>query len=222
MSITEAPADEPSDEERVEPPEDSSRAASGATRPAESPRDRLLDAVIAYGGEHGLADTSLRELAKGVGSSHRMLLHHFGSRDALLVAVVHEVARRQIASLVDLTDADQPPIARAALDRTTVGRVFWDRLADPALAPLERLFFELYSQALLGAPWGEQFLDGIVDSWVDPVAALLEAEGVDRPTARARARLGVAVSRGLLRALQAPGAHDAGGAALEGLLALGG
>ncbi|UDY34771.1 TetR/AcrR family transcriptional regulator [Dermatobacter hominis] len=187
---------------------------------AATPRDRLLDAVIAYGGEHGLADTSLRTLAKGVGTSHRMLLHHFGSREQLLVAVVHEVERRQLGALVDLTDADQPPITRAALDRTAVGRVFWDRLADPALAPLERLFFELYSQALLGAPWGEEFLDGIVDSWVDPVASLLEDEGVDRATARARARLGVAVSRGLLLDLLATGDHDGVDAAMDEFLAL--
>jgi AcrR family transcriptional regulator len=185
-----------------------------------SPRDRLLDAVIAYGGIHGLAETSLRALAKGVGTSHRMLLHHFGSRDELLVAVVHEVERRQLTAFVDLADADQPSIARAALDRIAIGRVFWDRLSDPALAPLERLFFELYSQALLGATWGPEFLDGIVDSWVDPVADLLEAEGVERGTARARARLGVAVSRGLLLDLLATGDHAGVDAAMDEFLAL--
>lgn len=193
-------------------------AGTGATPAA--PRDRLLEAVIEYGGRHGLADTSLRTLAKSVGTSHRMLLHHFGSRDQLLVAVVHEVERRQQESLMDLADADAPEIARAAIDRTAVGRMFWDRLADPSLAPLERLFFELYSQALLGAPWADTFLDGIVDSWVAPVAELLVADGVDRDTAMARARLGVAVSRGLLLDLLATGDHAAVDAAMDEFLAM--
>ena len=38
----------------------------------------------------------------GVGTSHRMLLHHFGSREDLLVAIVEEVERRQMALLPDL------------------------------------------------------------------------------------------------------------------------
>jgi len=93
-------------------------------------------------------------------------------------------------------------------------------LSDPALAPLERLFFELYAQALLGAPWAADFLDGIVETWVTPVAELLEAEGVDRHTARARARLGVAVSRGLLLDLLATGDHDGVDAAMDEFLRL--
>ena len=47
----------------------------------------------------GIGDRSLREIAEAVGTSHRMLLHHFGSRDELLLAIVDEVERRQMASL---------------------------------------------------------------------------------------------------------------------------
>ena len=116
-----------------------------------SARGRLLDRIVDYGSNHGLAEHSLRTIASGVGSSHRMLIHHFGSRDEMLVSVVQEVERRQLVALAELGD----------------GELLWERLSDPSMAPLERLFFELYAQALLGAPWGERFLDGIVDSWVD-------------------------------------------------------
>jgi AcrR family transcriptional regulator len=161
------------------------------------PRSRLLDDVIAYAGVHGLADTSLRQLAEGVGTSHRMLIHHFGSKEQLLVAVVHEVERRQRDAFVDL--------GRDTDDTAELGRLFWERLADPDLAPLERLFFELYSQALLDRPWARDFLDGIVEDWIGPVAELLEATGLDAASARTRARLSVAVSRGLLLDLLATG-----------------
>ena len=53
-----------------------------------SARGRLLDRIVDYGSNHGLAEHSLRTIASGVGSSHRMLIHHFGSRDALVGAVI--------------------------------------------------------------------------------------------------------------------------------------
>jgi AcrR family transcriptional regulator len=171
------------------------------------PRARLLDAVIADAGEHGLADTSLRGLAERIGTSHRMLIHHFGSKDELLVAVVREVERRQREALADL--------AATTDDRDELGRRFWERLADPALAPFERLFFEVYAQALLGRPWADAFLDGIVADWIEPVAAMLGADGLDDATARARARLGVAVSRGLLLDLLATGDRAGVDAAMD-------
>ena len=182
--------------------------------PSATPRDRLLDAVIAYAGQHGLADTSLRQLAEGAGTSHRMLIHHFGSKDGLLVAVVHEVERRQRDALVDL--------GAELTDPAELGMAFWERLADPALAPLERLFFELYAQALLGRPWAADFLDGIVEDWIEPVAAMLGTGGLDPQAARARARLSIAVSRGLLLDLLATGDRagvDAAMADFAGLVA---
>ncbi|MEZ5140174.1 MAG: hypothetical protein R2711_15805 [Acidimicrobiales bacterium] len=43
-------------------------------------RRELLDRVLAHVAEQGLSDRSLRDLATAVGTSHRMLLYHFGSR----------------------------------------------------------------------------------------------------------------------------------------------
>lgn len=192
-----------------------------------SARDRLLDRVIEFGGVHGLAEHSLRAIAQGAGTSHRMLLHHFGSREELLVAVVKEVEHRQRVAMMDLAAAAPTDSAAApanapltAEDRRAIGLAFWERLSDPSLAPLERLFFELYSQALLGAPWGAELLDEIVDEWVEPVAALMVADGVDPGTARRRARLGVAVSRGLLLDLLATGDRDAVDGAMQEFLRL--
>jgi hypothetical protein len=67
------------------------------------------------------------------------------------------------------------------------------------------LFFELYAYALRGRPGTEGFLDGIVEDWVAPIAGALAEAGADERTARADARLSVAVVRGLLLDLLATG-----------------
>lgn len=69
----------------------------------------------------------------------------------------------------------------------------------------ERLFFELYSHALLGRPGIEALLEGVVESWVSPIADTLVHAGADKTTAGADARLGVAVVRGLLLDLLSTG-----------------
>ncbi|MGZ5365628.1 MAG: helix-turn-helix domain-containing protein, partial [Mycobacterium sp.] len=56
-------------------------------------RQELLDAVVEEFAARGIGDRSLRDVAAAVGTSHRMLLHHFGSRNELLLAIVGEVER---------------------------------------------------------------------------------------------------------------------------------
>lgn len=149
-------------------------------------RDRLLAAAVSHALIGGIADLSLRELAAAIGTSHRMLIYHFGSREGLLAAVTKEVEERQKTALLGSgTTAED-------------ARKSWQRLSDPSLWPQERLFFELYAHALLGRPGTEGFLDGIVESWITPIAAALADAGADERTARADARLAVAVVRGLL------------------------
>src|SRR5215831_740247 len=156
------------------------------TMPTSQARERLLDAAVHHALDAGIADLSLRQLAAAIGTSHRMLLYHFGSREGLLVAVTQAVEDQQRAALLE--SGVTPQDARRS----------WKRLSDPKLWPQERLFFELYAYALRGRPGTEGFLDGIVESWVAPVAAALVEAGADERTARADARLAVAVVRGLL------------------------
>ncbi|WP_156746856.1 TetR/AcrR family transcriptional regulator, partial [Mycobacterium sp. E2733] len=73
-----------------------------ARTPDSERRRELLDALVAEFAAGGVGDRSLRDVAAAVGTSHRMLLHHFGSREDLLLAVVEEVERRQMGVLADL------------------------------------------------------------------------------------------------------------------------
>jgi AcrR family transcriptional regulator len=177
-------------------------------RPGESPRARLLAAAVAHVERHGIGDLSLRELAAAIGTSHRMLIYHFGSKEGLMVALVHTVEAVQRAFFAQL--AADPAVGPAEAVRT-----MWRRLADPSLHPQERLFFELYGQALQRRPGTEGFLEGIVDSWVAVIAGQAERRGMPPDAARADARLSVAVARGLLLDLLATGDRQRVDEALE-------
>jgi AcrR family transcriptional regulator len=152
-------------------------------------RQELLAALLAAFASGGIGGRSLRDVAAAVGTSHRMLLHHFGSRDELLLTIVEEVERRQTATLVDLPD--DPADAVAAM---------WADVRRPELRPFERLFFECYSRAAQGEEPFTRLLPGVVDGWL--AAAAETTGGAADP---AMVRLGLAVTRGLLLDLVATG-----------------
>ncbi|HSL57115.1 MAG TPA: TetR/AcrR family transcriptional regulator [Acidimicrobiales bacterium] len=157
--------------------------------PDEHRRRELLDALIDAVASGGVGTRSLRDLAAAVGPSHRRLLHHFGSRDELLLAIVTEVERRQAATLPHLPD--HPADAVAAM---------WADLRRPELRPFERLFFECYARAAQGEEPFARLLPGAVDGWL--AAADASTGGAADP---AFVRLGLAVTRGLLLDLVATG-----------------
>jgi len=181
---------------------------------ADSPKQRLLSAVIAHIQRSGITNLSLRELASAIRTSHRMLLYHFGSREGLMVAVVHAVEDQQRAFLADLIESS--PLAA----RNDVMRTMWQRLANPHLWPNERLFFELYVAALHERPGTAGMLDDIVEAWVRPMVVFARERGLDVELAETDTRLGVAVVRGLLLDLLATRDRAAVDRAFERYLAL--
>ena len=174
---------------------------------AKQARQKLLEAAIDHIAARGISDLSLRELAAAIGTSHRMLIHHFGSKEALWVEVIQAVEDRQRAALAGFVPS--------GVDPAQAQREWWAHISDPVLWANERLFFEVYGQALQGRPGTTELLDGIVDAWIGPAADILVAQGYERPRAEATARLGVAVTRGLLLDLLATGNRAAVDAAME-------
>ena len=177
------------------------------------PRGRLLEAAIDYIATRGVSDLSLRELAAAIGTSHRMLIHHFGGREGLWVEVIRAVEERQRAAFAEV-------VPEPGASGGDVMRQWWRHISDPSLWPNERLFFELYGQALQGRPGTEELLDGIVDAWLPFATVALEALGMAHDEALAQARLGVAVTRGLLLDLLATGNREAVDAAMEAYIDL--
>ncbi len=150
--------------------------------PDQSRRGQLLDKLVVEFAAGGVGDRSLRDVAAAVGTSHRMLLHHFGSKEDLLVAIVEEVERRQMTLLPDLPT--EPADNFAAM---------WGQVSRPELRGAERLFFECYARASQGEKPFDRMVPGAVNGWLDEVDAV-----ADFPVDRAFARLGMAVVRGLL------------------------
>lgn len=164
---------------------------------------RLLEAAVEHFAADGVGEMSLRQLAARLGTSHRMLIYHFGSKEGLLVEVVRAVEERRRDAFTGLALTVVPGDSPAE-----IARRFWETLADPGMWPRERLFFELYGQALQGRPGTTALLDGVVDAWLAPLSEWLREQGADPDSARTDARLGLAVVRGLLLDLLATGARD--------------
>ena len=61
-------------------------------------RLELLDAAYAYALDYGLADMSLRPLAAATGTSPRVLLYLFGSKDELIAEILARARRDQLES----------------------------------------------------------------------------------------------------------------------------
>ncbi|RIQ15690.1 TetR/AcrR family transcriptional regulator [Jiangella rhizosphaerae] len=175
-------------------------------------KERLLRAAVEYVAANGVGERSLRQIAAALGTSHRMLIYHFGSKEGLFVEVARTMEDRQRELLSELDAVEGDPLE--------VARRFWARLADPVLWPHERLFFELYGRALQGDPAALPLLDGIVDTWVTALAGPMERAGAAPEVARAQARLGLAVARGLLLDLLATGDRAGVDAAMEQFVAM--
>ncbi len=172
--------------------------------PDERRRRELLDTVIDAFASGGIGSRSLRDVAEVVGTSHRMLIHYFGSRDELLLAIVEEIERRQAATLAVLPD--HPADAMAAM---------WADLHRAELRPFERLFFECYVRAAQGEEPFARLLPGAVDGWLAQVDA-----HTGGTADRALARLSLAVTRGLLLDLVATGDNEGVDAAADYFIAL--
>lgn len=152
-----------------------------------SARDQLLGRVMAYAAAE-IAGRSLREIANGAHSSHRMLLYHFGSREGLLAAIVAAMEAQQRAVMAALT--------AGAGDPTEVMLGLWRQVSAPEVRPFVTLFFEVFGMVAQGAPGTEGLRETLTAPWLADAAQAAEALGVVGDPAELR--LGVAVTRGLL------------------------
>ncbi|ATD71861.1 MULTISPECIES: TetR/AcrR family transcriptional regulator [Gordonia] len=104
----------------------------GGARPAVQQRSgvtrtRILDAAIRVLVERGYSGASTVAIQNEAGMSRGRLLHHYPSRDALLMAAVGHLARTRIEELPSRVDWPDDPIARISL-ATDVG---WSTFHQP-------------------------------------------------------------------------------------------
>lgn len=169
-------------------------------------RDDLLRQAYAYALEHGLADLSLRPLAAAIGSSPRVLLFLFDSKDGLVRELLAQARADQLALLDRARGGGLPEVAAAV----------WAWLAAPEHRALLTLWLEGYGRSLVApdGPWAE-FARTTVEDWL---AVLADAQPPDAVDAEVERTLVLAALRGALLDLLATGDVDRTTRAVTALL----
>ncbi|MBN9153246.1 MAG: TetR/AcrR family transcriptional regulator [Microbacterium sp.] len=156
----------------------------------ESPRaTALLDGAVAYLSREGIEDFSLANLASALGTSSRMLIYHFGSRDELLARVQREM-RSKVTT--ELRSRRFDTLSEAV-------RATWNYYV-PRLPHME-LFYHLSSRAFEDPAEFEVFTDTAVSNWEVFFAEVAEREGYHGRDAHSAGTLALGGFRGLIHDL---------------------
>lgn len=100
-------------------------------------KQQLVDAAIEYLLAHGLADLSLRPLAAEIGTSARLLIYHFESKEGMLAEVLEAMQARLRASFTAMTHAPARPGGEPLI------MTFWTWATSRKQLPYLKLFYEL-------------------------------------------------------------------------------
>ena len=147
----------------------------------------LLVQVVEVFRERGTVDLSLREIAASVGTSHRMLTYHLGTRDNLQGLAMLELSRQYLQHL----DGKRPA------SRADIVRAVWDLFREPSNRLQTQLLFALSATAAAHPESENAALGADLDDFANALTAYGEAEGLEPDVARREARLIVATLLGL-------------------------
>ncbi|MFC7487044.1 TetR/AcrR family transcriptional regulator [Knoellia sp. CPCC 206453] len=133
-----------------------------------------------YALEHGLIGLSLRPLAASLGTSDRMLLYHFGTKDDLVAAVLRDSNDRAVAAISAL--APSPDLRAAVHD-------LWSVVRSPEFEPCTRLYVEAAALGLLGREPYASVVREANEHWLRSFVTHLSKSGVARPLAKRAATI---------------------------------
>jgi len=158
-------------------------------------REYLLEAAYQYVLAHGLSDLSLRPLAQAIGSSPRVLLFVFESKENLIRTLLSRARQDELIVLEPIRAVAQ----QGAIRQEEVSLVIWRWLANPGHSGLLKLWLEAYTQSLApsssAGPLAEFGRQSVAD-WLPLLA------GPAEPTAL------LALLRGGMLDLLATGDHE--------------
>ena len=157
----------------------------------ETRRTELLDAIVGYVVKHGVAEVSLRPLAKAVGSSPRGLLYYFGSKERLLAQAIRLLRERQRIGFDKLRSANFATPSDAC-------RAIWHQMSAPASLVQFQLSLETYTMALRNRRRFANHLSSSVEDWLQFMSQSLIRQGARAEDARAFSTIVIAGFRGFL------------------------
>jgi AcrR family transcriptional regulator len=152
----------------------------------------LIQNAAIYVLEHGLADESIRTIAQGIGTSHRMINYHFGSSDGFWEALINEIRRIEVEKSKRYFSE---PHAQPAHE---ISRA-WAHFSTPEYQKVFRIIFEVYVKVLRAPREHETFVRSFVDEWINLLAdSFGQHYQMQASEARQYARLRLACIRGLM------------------------
>jgi AcrR family transcriptional regulator len=184
--------------------------------PDPAKRRDLLDAVREYVLRHGLVDLSLRPLARALGTSDRMLLYYFGTKERMVAEALAVYERRPLLRAQRLLETMGPPADAAALRRFV--EEIWRQFGEPDVRAALPLLFEILSAGVLHPDRYGPVLRNLITEWTDLLTDVFRGLGMDLDRARTQATLLADASFGLLFAPLADGHWDRADRAFHALL----
>jgi AcrR family transcriptional regulator len=177
-------------------------------------RAELLDRVANYILSNGLADLSLRPLASAIGTSPRMLLYFFSSKERLIAEALAHIRIREQIDFKRAVSKPRPADRLESLLRD------WRSSASPRREKYSRLFFEVYGLALQNPEKFPEFLERAVGDWLPLFEQAFTTAGVSPVHAQTLATLALGAVRGLHLDLLATGERKRTEAAFREMLRL--
>jgi AcrR family transcriptional regulator len=94
-------------------------------------RERILDAAVACLIEAGFTGATTLRIQDRAGVSRGRLLHHFPSRDVLLVAAAHHLAERRVQATIEKATAELAGLAAGPRRIERVVELMWETHHEP-------------------------------------------------------------------------------------------
>jgi len=170
-------------------------------------REELLELAYRYVRDRGIAGLSLRPLAAEIGSSPRVLLFLFGSKDGLTRALLARARADELGFLDGMRSPDgSAPDGSAPDGLAGTGLRVWQWLADRSHRAVLTLWVEAYARSLVepDGPWAD-YARQTVEDWLRVLAAAQPADERDTAAGAARRTAVLAVLRGAMLDLLATG-----------------
>ena len=150
-----------------------------------------MDEVADYLSANGVAELSLRPLAKAVGSSPRVLLYYFGSKEDMIVKALGRLRERQRVTYDRMKSLPCETPAETC-------RAIWRHMSSPENARLFRISLEIFAMALRQPERFVEYLRATIEDWLAFLSAPLLRKGYSGSEARAHATVVLAGFRGFM------------------------
>lgn len=164
-------------------------------------RESLLDAALEVAGADGLHRLSFGRVASRAGTSDRVVVYYFPSKDELVTGVLARVGEQLLGLLSPVLDGV------VAGDHRDLARAVWSAVADAGSSPLVAVYVEALGLAAAGTAPFTTAAPAVVEAWTAWFADHLTGSD-ERRRSEARAALALVDGLLLLRLAAGPVAAD--------------